>query len=512
MVNNKLFSSKSQLVQNEAGGLAYESSARHALAQIACTGYFQDTFYAKAEDILKTVQEKIAEVIKEPDGLTFIAKLAIYSREKAHMKDMPSFLCARLASNKKSHLLRKAFPRCINNAKQLRSFIQICRSMEINVSRRSIKNLVRQWFDSVSYMELLNSKVGNDPTIQDIIKMCHVKVKDPRKQEALKYLLGLTYNTDLLPEEFVQFENFKKGISKEVPLGLDFRLLDGCSTKDQLRSIWEKQAERRSWHTVRMNLNNFLKYGVFQTSRYTGLVCDTLTDVTNVKAMLYQVFTTYKNISQDMPFEVQQALHDCIDKSVDKVPEITGNLAICVDVSGSMSSPVSQNSKVTYIDIAALFACSILRRNPSAKLIPFDTAVRNVRIDPRDTILTNADKLAQLGGGGTYCSIALQHILNQPEMPDKIIFLSDNQSWVDISTSSNATEYQKKWKKILSKNPSCKLVCIDIAPYTTSQCKDRSNILKVGGFSDAVFDVVKEFLENSVEKDRWKTIIESISI
>ncbi len=39
-----------------------------------------------------------------------------------------------------------------------------------------------------------------------------------------------------------------------------------------------------------------------------------------------------------------------------------------------------------------------------------------------------------------------------------------------------------------------KLVCIDLQPYTTTQAPERSDILKVGGFRDAVFSVVAAFL------------------
>ena len=39
-----------------------------------------------------------------------------------------------------------------------------------------------------------------------------------------------------------------------------------------------------------------------------------------------------------------------------------------------------------------------------------------------------------------------------------------------------------------------KLVCIDVQPYTTTQGPDRSALLNVGGFSDAVFIVVASFL------------------
>jgi 60 kDa SS-A/Ro ribonucleoprotein len=37
-------------------------------------------------------------------------------------------------------------------------------------------------------------------------------------------------------------------------------------------------------------------------------------------------------------------------------------------------------------------------------------------------------------------------------------------------------------------------VCVDLQSYTTTPAPDRSDILNVGGFSDAVFEVVASFL------------------
>lgn len=513
MVNTKLFKAYEYTTTNEAGGKAYAYTSKHALAQMACTGYLQDTFYASDEQILETLKEKVEEVIKEPDGFTFIAKLAVYSRQKAHMKDMPSFLCATLAKHKQTNLLKKVFSKCVNNAKQLRSFIQISISMGINVSRRSIKNLVRQWFNSVSDMETLNATVGNSPSLTDIIKMCHVKVDTRPKKALLNYILGTKYNSEDLPEFVKQFENFKTGVSTDVPEGLDFRLLDCVSNVKQLKEMWRKQAFRPNWHFIRMNLNNFLKYGVLQDKDVLDTVCNTLRDCSKVKYMPYQVFTTYNNIDANMPIEIREALHDAMESSVNNVPVFSGELAICVDISSSMLSPVSSRSKATFVEIAALFTASILRRNPRAKVVPFNQEVdTKLKLEPRDTILTNANKIAKIACGGTCCESALQY-LNKEKVPDSIILISDNQSWIAHSTDYGVdTGYQKEWNRILKKNPKCRMVCLDIAPYTTSQCKDNSNVLKVGGFSDSVFEVTKEFLENSVEKDKWTAIIDGVSI
>ncbi len=102
------------------------------------------------------------------------------------------------------------------------------------------------------------------------------------------------------------------------------------------------------------------------------------------------------------------------------MPELPGPVVIGLDVSGSMQSPVTGHrgrgatSKVRCVDVAALFAAAILRRNPDSVVIPFDDKAYHVRLDPQDTILSLAERLAQYGGGGTNCSLPLaeanQHV------------------------------------------------------------------------------------------------------
>src|SRR5262249_61658784 len=94
-------------------------------------------------------------------------------------------------------------------------------------------------------------------------------------------------------------------------------------------------------------------------------------------------------------------------------PGLAGPVVIGLDVSGSMSSPVTgfrgrgATSKVRCVDVAALFAAALLRRNPGSVVIPFDTAAYRADVDPEDTILNLAARLAAYGGGGTDCSLPL---------------------------------------------------------------------------------------------------------
>lgn len=55
--------------------------------------------------------------------------------------------------------------------------------------------------------------------------------------------------------------------------------------------------------------------------------------------------------------------------------------------------------------------------------------MRDVRLEARDTILTNAAKL-RIGWGGTNCSAPLAALNKARSAPDLVIAVSDNQSVV----------------------------------------------------------------------------------
>jgi 60 kDa SS-A/Ro ribonucleoprotein len=98
MANKSLFASLTSRLPpanavNEAGGRAYKLEPKHALAQVAATGTFGNAFYSTAE----TQLDEVLKLIDEVDDNQYLAKLALYARDKAFMKDMPAALLVALS-------------------------------------------------------------------------------------------------------------------------------------------------------------------------------------------------------------------------------------------------------------------------------------------------------------------------------------------------------------------------------------------------------------------------------
>jgi 60 kDa SS-A/Ro ribonucleoprotein len=239
-------------------------------------------------------------------------------------------------------------------------------------------------------------------------------------------------------------------------------------------------------------------------------------DVRKAGGIPYQLMVAYVKAEASVPPEVKEALQDAMEIATENTPALKGKVYICPDVSGSMDSPVTGFRKgattaVRCIDAAALFTASLMRRNPEARVLPFADRLVNVALNARDTILTNAARLAAVGGGGTKCSAPLRFLNRSRAEGDMVILISDNQSWVD-DRQAGATALMREWSVFRKRNPGAKLVCLDLQPHGTLQAVEREDILNAGGFSDQVFTLVAAFAEGKLKTDHWVGEIEAVSL
>lgn len=156
-----------------------------------------------------------------------------------------------------------------------------------------------------------------------------------------------------------------------------------------------------------------------------------------------------------------------------------------------------------------------MRVNKQARIIPFENDVVNVQLNSRDSVITNAQKLAAVGGGGTNCSAPLAKLNKERATVDVVIYVSDNESWVDANRTwgySNGTAVMREWETLKQRNPQAKLINIDITPNSTTQAKDRNDILNIGGFSDNVFTTIAQFISKGNDAELWVKEIEAIEL
>jgi 60 kDa SS-A/Ro ribonucleoprotein len=517
MANKKLFKSQPGRLPpetnacNEAGGKAYALSPQAALAQYAATGCLNATFYANAETQLDTVLGLCAAV--EP---AFVAKTALYARRRGQMKDMPALLTAWLAQHGPDWL-EPTFAQVIDNGRMLRNFLQILRSGA--VGRKSLgsrpKRLVQNWLNGRTDAQLLSASVGNDPSLADVLKMVHPKPATPERTALYAWLLGKPHDPTLLPETIQALERFRDDVAAPVP-DAPFELLTALPLRPQ---HWVAIACQAPWQMTRMNLNTFARHEVFKVGGMAQRIAERLRDpaaIRRARVFPYQLLSAYAMTDAAVPEIVRDALQDALDVALENVPELPGQVYVLLDVSGSMASPVTGHrkgatSKVCCVDVAALVAAAISAKNPATEILPFDTQVHAARLNQRDSVLTQARTLAEFGGGGTDCGWPLQLLNQRKAAGDLVIYVSDNESWADPQRG-RGTETMQQWEAFRQRNPGARLVCIDIQPYGTVQAQTREDVLNVGGFSDAVFEVLARFATGQLGGEHWVREIEGVEI
>ena len=516
---------------NHAGGRGYATSPQHTLAQIVCTGTFNGTYYVSGEEQLGT----ILAVARQCDP-EFVAKAAIYGFEHGYMKDAPALLTAYLTTIKEEYpavLLQSAFHRTIKNGKMLRNFVQMIRSGV--VGRKSLgtlpKRLVQDWLASRSVRALINDSVGDKPSLADVIKMVHPRPENDERRSLYAWLIGKWNQSSKLPEEVLSLERFRKDSTSPVP-NVEFRLL---TSGNLTPAHWTAIAKNAPWQMTRMNLNTFARHSVFEDPAMVKIIAERLRDKGTVSrswVFPYQLLAAYYQTKGNTPPEISEALQDAMEIATENVPAFEGKVVVCPDVSGSMSSPITGHqakgatSLVRCIDVASLISAVVVRNNKTATVLPFSDRLfvprDGIGINPRDSVMTNAEKLASLGGGGTACSLPLSWLNKDHQSADLVIYVSDSESWADYVNGPGTTfSYRSasipgalanEWSFFKARNPKAKLVLIDLTPNTTSQVKTDKDVLLVGGFSDKVFDVIRDFVDSSGEADFWVKKINEIKL
>ena len=520
MANTSLFKSShgkqipAATTRNEAGGVAYAFKPEHMLAQYSATGCLTRTFYASAEAQL----DKVLSLANQVDA-EFVAKTAVYARESGFMKDIPALLCAVLAS-RDGELLKKVFPRVIDNGRMLRNFVQIMRSGQ--TGRKSLgslpKRLVTEWLNTRTDKELFEASVGNTPSLADVIRMVHPRPVDPARGALYGYLIGQPHNADLLPQQVKDFEAYKAGATTVLPQ-VPFQMLTALNLG---KVEWTAIANTAPWHMTRMNLNTFARHEVFDKNddiaKKIAIRLRSRDAIQKARVFPFQLLSAFlaASANKEVPKRVTEALQDAMEIATENVPKIDGKVYVFTDVSGSMSSPVtgdrgSATTTVRCIDAAALITATILRKNPMAEVLPFGSVVCPTNINPRDSIMTNAKLLASIDGGGTDCSAPMIELNRRKAKADLVIYVSDNESWMD-KNSGRGTGTMAAWMEFKAHNPKARLVCIDLQPYAHTQAAEADDILNIGGFTDQVFTIIQRFAEGNLNGSHWVGEISKVKL
>ena len=204
------------------------------------------------------------------------------------------------------------------------------------------------------------------------MKMVHPKPDDGLARALFGYCSAGRTTPTRLPALVQQFERSRR--TTRPAAGRAVPDADGAAARP---AEWAAIARSASWQMTRMNLNTFARHGVFESRSMTearrGSAARSRSDPSRRACLPYQLHGGVHG-GRRATCRRRSAMR-CRTRwrsRLANVPAFAGKVYVCPDVSGSMSSPVTGHrmgatTAVRCIDVAALVAAALLRKNPTPR-------------------------------------------------------------------------------------------------------------------------------------------------
>lgn len=451
------------LTENLAGGQAYKQSDELSLVSLLLTSFVNDQFYRNAKTSLEDLK-KLVTNIKDKE---FVAKSAIFARDKFGMRSITHALAGELASQLNGaewgkNFYQKVVVRVDDMTEILSYYLAYKTNKDNPKFPNSLKKGFAKAFDNFDNYQLAKySGLNKEVKLVDVVNIVH-PVPNIRNQESL----GLIIKGELKNTETWESKLSSAGQTAE--------------SKEDLTKLksdaWFDLISNKKLGLMAMikNLRNIIT----QSPESITLVCESLSDekfIINSRVLPFRFLTAYEEVSKlESSKEVRSVLNaisSAMDISCKNIPIFEDTLFV-VDVSGSMSGKPSE--------IASLFAAMFAKSN-NCDVMTFANHSNYVNYNPSDSVMSIRNSFIFSGGGTNFKSI----FTGANKAYKNIVIASDMQGWVGYTSPS--LEF-KNYKKKFNCEPH--VFSLDLAGYGTLQMPE-SQVYCLSGFSEKVFQIME---------------------
>ncbi|MND36380.1 TROVE domain protein [compost metagenome] len=468
---------------------AFELTPEMELYSSVVTASLENTFYeAKDERV-----ERIRGLIKANDPL-FVAKLAVYTREKMHLHSVPLMLAVELAKNNSGNaLIGKVVDRVIQRADEITELLSCYQLANKATGTKKLGKLSKQVQKGIAssfnkfdeYQFAKYNRTGVAIKLRDALFLTHPKAKDEDQQ--------LLFNK-------IAAEELATPYTWETELSALGQQLFATEEEKALafKHKWEEliDSEKVGYMALLRNLRNMLdaEISLIHVKKAAAYLSNA-EKVAKSKQLPFRFLAAYRELSANKNGHVSVIL-DALEKAVTlSAANIKGfnentKVLIACDVSGSMQKPVSARSKILLYDIGLMLAMLMKSRCKNAITGMFGDKWKVVNV-PTASVLANVDAFYKREGEVGYATngyLVLKDLINSKRVVDKVLFFTDCQLWNNNSATTQLVQLWSDYKRIA---PTAKMYLFDLAGYGTTPLKtDSSDVFLIAGWSDKLFDVL----------------------
>lgn len=464
---------------NFEGGEAYEpQNPKFALYKVVANNLLEKKFYESDEESLEKVQDRFVEATAEDPEWPL--KLAHFSRQKLGLRDISQLLLVMSAQFfDTSEYVTEYAPKIIQRADELCKVLAIQKELYgkpmpselLDGVEKSLYN-----FDRYQYRKYFQKHKNFD--FRDVLN-----IVKPNPQAETRAIESDTDYQDI-------FERIIKGDLDDYP---EVDTLQSANTWEV--NVSEEGNNRQAWINVLDRMGLFARIRNARNMRQAGLSGkEMFGDVSNEwiknsNIFPFRYYQAYKALKNDHLLDKSSAnfLRRAVNVSTHSVPDFIGDSVVAVDLSGSMDSSLSRDSKMTYRELASLFGG--IAGSKGADVWGFASDAKQIPIDPTLDVLTLQDHINDSGiSGGTHGYKVLEQLIDKGINNKRVIFFTD---MILYSSWRSRNSFGHLWSKYRAGNESF-LYMIDLSSYgQLKQPEDADKVYQIQGWDNSVFDFME---------------------
>jgi len=382
--------------------------ARHLNAELqlrrsvlACL-LWESQFYEDGIEIAGRIAELVPKVQAEK-----VAALAVEAREQMKLRHAPLLLVREMARHATHRrLVAETLERVIQRADELAEFVAIYwKDGRVPLSAQVKKGLAAA-FPKFDEYQLAKYDRGGPIKLRDVLFLSHAKPRDAAQAGVWKKLVWGRLATP---------DTWEVALSESGKEGAE-------GNKNDKREAWERLLRERKLGALALlrNLRNMREAGVDES-----LVLAALGEMSTSRVLPFRFLAAARYAPQ-----WEETLEQAMLKSVAAQPKLAGRTIVLVDVSGSMTAPLSKRSDMQRTD--AGYGLAVLVREIAEKSAVYSFSDRCVEVPARRGFALRDAIDASQPHNGTLLGNAVEW-LNKNERYDRLVVITDEQAHDSVS-------------------------------------------------------------------------------
>lgn len=391
-------------------------------------------------------------------------------------------------------------------------------------SSKGLRKAINRWYQDLAGdkldLQVTKYRQRNGWTHRDILRVAHVKPWDRRAEKVLSYVIkrdsGKDFGKSLDYTDMPTINQFLQ-LNEMIAEGADAKMVarylsasDNRLTWEMLptellksKDIWSALLPKMGLTALIRNLGRMTSVGLFDSDLRTEVktVVNKLLDEKALKAarlhplsilIALGVYRSGAGVKGSLTWlpngNIVVALSKAFYLAFKNVEPTGKNYLVGLDVSGSMSSPISAGNVLSCAQAGAAIATVLKRTEPWTEVLGFSSSLVDLKLRADEQLDDFVQRIGGMRFGSTNPGALIEHATINKLPVDVFVVITDNEVNTGQHPKTALAAYRKKV------NPKAKLVVLGMTAteFTIADPTDR-NSLDIAGLDASFPQILSAF-------------------